>query len=205
MSIKTEHIKIANTLIYISEKLSGVYLTKALKLLYLLDETSIKETGVPFSWMEYKAWKMGPVPEELYIGLRDILPQEKEEIFLSKFIKVEKRTNPVSSESRDCFFITAKQDFSEDEFSEYDVELMDRILREYGHLAGGEIIEMLHTKGSLWDTVVKDKELQLQFALMQNRSDYTIPFIDLIKEDEYKQMAYKSAFESALSYNEFSM
>ena len=205
MSIQTEHIKIANTLIYISEKLGGVYLTKALKLLYLLDETSIKETGVPFSWMEYKAWKMGPVPKELYTELRDILPHEKEVIYLSKFIKVEKRSNPVSSESPDCYFITAKHNFSEDEFSEYDMELMDRILREYGHLAGSEIIDMLHTQGSLWDTVVKDKKLQLQFALMQNRSDYTIPFTELIKDDEYKQMAYKAAFESSLSYNEFSL
>lgn len=205
MSLHTEHIKIANTLIYISKKLGGVYLTKALKLLYILDETSIKETGVPFSWMEYKAWKMGPVPKELYTELRDILPQEKEPTYLSEFVKVEKRPNPISSESPDSFFITAKQNFSEEEFSEYDIELMDRILEEYGHLAGWEIIEMLHKQGSLWDKVVKDKELQLQFALMQNRSDYTIPFTELIKDDELKQMAYKSAFESSLSYNEFSL
>ena len=205
MSVQTEHIKIANTLIYISERLGGVYLTKALKLLYLLDETSIKETGVPFSWMEYKAWKMGPVPKELYSELRDILPEAKTDIYLSKFISVTKVPNPVCAEFSDSFFITAKQNFSEDEFSEYDMELMDRILHKYGHLAGWEIIEMLHTQGSLWDTVVKSKKLQLQFALMQNRSDYTIPFTDLIKDDEYKQMAYKSAFESSLSYNEFSL
>ncbi|MDQ0478143.1 Panacea domain-containing protein [Chryseobacterium gotjawalense] len=205
MSAHTEHIKIANALIYIAEKLGGVYLTKALKLLYLLDETSVKETGVPFSWMEYKAWKMGPVPKELYTDLREVLPHQKEEIYLSEFIAVNKVPNPVSSETRDAYVIVPKKQFSEDEFSEYDIELMDRVLKEYGHLSGADIIEMLHTQGSLWDTVVKDKELQLQFALMQNRSDFTIPFTDLIKDDVYKQMAYKSAFESSLSHNEFSL
>jgi 1-deoxy-D-xylulose 5-phosphate reductoisomerase len=41
-------------------------LTKAIKLLYIADEKAIKETGVPITWLNYKAWKFGPVPEDIY-------------------------------------------------------------------------------------------------------------------------------------------
>ena len=57
--------KIGHCLIYFSKK-QPISLTKALKLLFLLDETSVKETGVPITWLDYYAWERGPVANDVY-------------------------------------------------------------------------------------------------------------------------------------------
>ena len=40
--------KIGNTVVYLSQKIPTLKKTKLLKLLYILDEISIKKTGIPF-------------------------------------------------------------------------------------------------------------------------------------------------------------
>ena len=40
--------KIGNTAIYLSERIPNLSKTKFLKLLYILDELSIKQSGIPF-------------------------------------------------------------------------------------------------------------------------------------------------------------
>ena len=189
--------KIGNTLVYLTSKLGSIFLTKAIKLLYLLDEFSVRETGVPFTWLEYKAWKMGPVPVDMYSELREKLPFEPESSLFSKFISVKRTGNPVQPEF-DSFLLESSIPFNNDEFTEYDIDLMDRVLNKYGGYSATDLINILHSEGSLWDKVVKDNNLDFVFALMHNRSEHTIPFTDLIKEDEIKQLAYKAAFSTIL-------
>ena len=62
--------KIGNLLSYLSTQIPNLSMTKALKLLYLIDETSYMQTGVSVTWLDYKVWEMGPVAEELYNELR---------------------------------------------------------------------------------------------------------------------------------------
>lgn len=189
--------KIGNAIIYIVDRIKPAYFTKVLKLLYILDETSVKETGVPFTWLDYKAWKMGPVPVFVYNELRDILPNKPHDSVLSQFISVESTTNPAKND-RDSFIVSAQAEFCDDEFSEYDIELMDKIIKLYGGKTASELIEILHSEGSLWHNVVTAKDLNLDFSLMQNRTDFSIPFTDLIKDDEIKQLSYKSAYSSMM-------
>lgn len=205
MSNQIDNIKIANTLIYLRSKLPNLLLTKALKLLYILDETSIIETGVPFTWMEYKAWKMGPVPRELYDELKETLPNNEQDSFYSQFITVNKDVAPNDYDAKFIYSIECKKDFSDDEFSEYDIELMERIITEYGNKSASEIINILHQKDSLWHKVVSDNNLENQFRLMNNKSNFTIPFTDLLVDDELKQMAYSSAFESHEFHSDFAL
>jgi uncharacterized phage-associated protein len=56
-------------LIYLSQKMGELSKTKALKLLYILDELAIKKSGIPFFNLKYKVWKFGPVSEEIFIDL----------------------------------------------------------------------------------------------------------------------------------------
>ena len=46
--------KIGNTAIYLSERIPNLSKTKFLKLLYILDELSIKQSGIPFLNLDYK-------------------------------------------------------------------------------------------------------------------------------------------------------
>ena len=67
--------KIGQLIIYLVDKIDEryrqkVYLTKLLKLLYIIDETAIKETGAPVTGLDYRIWKMGPVAFEVYKDLK---------------------------------------------------------------------------------------------------------------------------------------
>src|ERR1700744_2505794 len=88
--------KIGNLLNYLSTQIPDLNMTKALKLLYLIDETSYMRTGVSITWLDYKVWEMGPVAEELYNELRNdqSLLQNGEPINLESFIETEKLDGP---------------------------------------------------------------------------------------------------------------
>ena len=62
--------KIGNLLSYLTLKNSSLSLTKALKLLYLIDEISVLESGSPITFLDYKVWENGPVAHELYDELK---------------------------------------------------------------------------------------------------------------------------------------
>lgn len=48
--------KIGNSIIYFSQKIEDLSKTKVLKLLYILEELSIKKSGIPFFNLKYKLW-----------------------------------------------------------------------------------------------------------------------------------------------------
>jgi uncharacterized phage-associated protein len=63
--------KVGNLIIYLVDEIKRkyrqpLYITKLLKLLYIIDETSVKETGVPVTSLDYKVWRMGPVAYAVY-------------------------------------------------------------------------------------------------------------------------------------------
>ena len=55
--------KIGNTVVYLADRIENLSKTKLLKLLYILDEISIKKSGIPMLNLKYKVWKFGPVSE----------------------------------------------------------------------------------------------------------------------------------------------
>ncbi len=193
--------KIGNTLVYLSERIPTLYLTKALKLLYLLDETSIKETGASVTWLEYKVWKLGPVAEEIHNEIR----HKKVEVYgntefsLKPYIKTSKYQNPVE-EMYDSFIIESIKPFDDAEFSDYEIGLLDRIINKYGKLSSKQLVNALHQEGTLWDKLATSNDLKQLFETI-SKSDITIPFYQLVQEDNVKQMAYTSAYQS-LSFQE---
>lgn len=202
MLINCNHEKVVNTIVYLLQNLGGtIYLTKLIKLLYILDECSVKETGVPFTWLEYKAWRKGPVPVELYDLLRNKIGTKAVLDLFSEFLIIDKKENPLQTD-KDAYLISSKHSFDDDEFCEYEINLMDRIIQMYGSKNSNELIEILHSIDSLWYKTVEKHQLDFQFNLMQNRSDFTISFTELIKEDLYLQQAYQSAYQSIKFENE---
>jgi len=202
MLINCNQEKVVNTIVYLLQNLGGtIYLTKLIKLLYILDECSVKETGVPFTWLEYKAWRKGPVPVELYDLLRNKIGTKAVLDLFSEFLIIDKKENPLQTD-KDAYLISSKHSFNDDEFCEYEINLMDRIIQMYGSKNSNELIEILHSTDSLWYKTVEKHQLDFQFNLMQNRSDFTISFTELIKEDLYLQQAYQSAYQSIKFENE---
>ncbi len=186
---------IGNILISFAEKIPYLSLTKALKLLYLLDEHSVKEIGVPVTWLEYKVWELGPVAEDIY---NEIKYSEKISIYgkvtsLDEFITIKKGAN--NAKKTEETYILAKKTFDESEFTEYELELINSIIEKYGKLNAKELVDLLHKENTLWSKIVKENNLTEHFKKFNSKSNYTIPFSNLI-DNELKEMAYNAAFES---------
>jgi len=189
--------KIGNILIYLSEQIRekysiDLYLTKTLKLLYLIDETSVKETGTPVTWLEYKVWENGPVAKDIHAELKygDKLYHNNSTISLDSFVK----TKFIKKNGEYQCKIFPLKPFDDSYFSDYEIELLDRIILNYGSLPSNKLINILHKENTLWN---KEKNNhRLEFSLQNKTSDFSINFIDLIKDDPYKQEIYKSSYDS---------
>jgi uncharacterized phage-associated protein len=179
--------KIGNLLVYLASNISDLSITKTLKLLYLIDETSMRETGIPVTWLEYKVWEMGPVAIDVYEELRYL-----HNPLLANFIKVEKK-QLVDFETT---IIKPVKKFDDGEFNDYEIELLDRIVTKYGHFSAKNLIDILHEEGTLWHKNVIKNELQFAFSVYNKRSNVSIELTDLIADNDLKITAFKSAIDA---------
>jgi len=60
----------------------------------------------------------------------------------------------------------------------------------------------LHENDSLWHKKVSDNNLKINFRLYGKKSNHSIDFAELIKDDPIMQMAAQSAYESMQLHNE---
>lgn len=187
--------KIGNLLNYLSKQIPDLSMTKALKLLYLIDETSYMQTGVSVTWLDYKVWEMGPVAEELYNELRydQSLLQGGEAINLEEFIETAKMDG---FGAQTQIIIRPKGSYRLDDLSPYEKELIDNVIDRFGTYTAKQLINLLHEENTLWHKYVSDNDLKLNFKVYGKKSNHTIDFAELIKDDPIKQMAAQSAFES---------
>jgi uncharacterized phage-associated protein len=65
MLISRNREKLINAVVYFASNTRHCGKVKLFKLLYLLDFTHFRETGRSVTGLDYRAWKMGPVPLEL--------------------------------------------------------------------------------------------------------------------------------------------
>lgn len=194
--------KIGNLLNYLSTRIDKLSLTKALKLLYLIDETSYQRSGSPITWLEYKVWEMGPVAEELYNELKfdQSIVQNGHILSLDNYIETKKE---ISQDGTTKITIHKKGDFDLSKFSAFEVDLIDNVIDRFGSYTASQLIKLLHEKNTLWHQLVTDHNLDLNFKLYGKKSNHTIDFSHLIKDDEIMQMAAQSAFESMQIQEEF--
>ena len=71
------------------------------------------------------------------------------------------------------------------------------MIRQYGKYSAEQLVEILHGEGSLWHKVVKENNLEQQFELKSNRSDFVIELSELLDTD-FKKSAFEVAYQSYL-------
>lgn len=181
-NIEAKIAKVGNLLHYISAKCKVLYLTKALKLLYIIDETSIGETGSPVTWLEYKVWKMGPVSLDVYNDIR-----YQRELFNDKvrFTDVKK-----SNWTHPGVLISPVGEFEDDEFSDYEISLIDRIINKHKKDNSDALIRFLHEEESLWSQEVSRNNLKTYFK-SHNTSPVVIDLTRKIQGDPFKLELYE--------------
>lgn len=155
--------KLGNAIVFIASRVGQLSKTKLLKLLYLMEEYMVKRYHTPFLAIPYEVWQAGPVAKDVFIDLSD------GPYILKDFVKTEVRENGI--------YVLPVAEFCDDEFSELEIEMMDEVLRKYGHLTANQLVAETHKKGSLWYNVAKKHELLVPFANREcNNSDYRIDF-----------------------------
>ncbi len=168
--------KIGNTIIYLSEKIPHLSKTKVLKLLYILDELSIKKSGIPFLNLQYKVWKFGPVSEELFIDL------SSETALLKGFVS---RSNDGDS------FIIPVSKFDDGEFSDNDINLMDFVVESFGSKSAKDLISYTHRINSPWYNAAKENSvLELLESEKINNTEFIIDLAKLVEHDPRKKDIY---------------
>ncbi|QDK80723.1 DUF4065 domain-containing protein [Spirosoma sp. KCTC 42546] len=129
--------KLGNVLIYLVDRLGPISKTKALKLIYLVQEVSVKTYGLPFFNMPFLVWRLGPVAEDVFVDL-----SAEEPVLLANYIQ---------RQEEDCkTFIHASQPFSDDEFSDNEMEILALVAKTYGSLSAERLVEVIHRPHSLW-------------------------------------------------------
>ena len=155
--------KIGNAIVYLSKKISDLNKTKVLKLLFLLEEASIKKYGNPFFGIDFQLWVRGPVVKDIFIDLSDESP-----VLLKDF--VEKDPADVSK-------FRAKNDFCDDEFSDNDINLMDLVIEFAGSKNAKYLVNHTHSNNSLWrKSAIKYGVLDLLENQLVNSTEYEIDF-----------------------------
>lgn len=172
--------KIGYTIVYLSRKIPNLSKTKLLKLLYILDEKSISNSGIPFLNLTYKVWKFGPVSEEIYIDLSSDTEMGR----LSRFI------------SKDRGYIVPKIEFNDDEFSQNDIKLLETIVADYREVTAKELISYTHRRGGLWYETAQDKGV---LSLLENQeinnTEIVIDMGRLVEDDAVKSEIYADFIE----------
>jgi uncharacterized phage-associated protein len=174
--------KIGNTIIYLSERIPYLSKTKVLKLLYILDELSIKKSGIPFLNLQYKVWKFGPVSEELFIDL------SSDTSLLKNFIT---RTHDENS------FIIASNQFDDGEFSDNDIHLMDFVIANFGAKSAKDLVSYTHRTNSPWYNTAKENSvLELLETEQINNTELVIDLAQLVEHDPRKKSIYSQFTEA---------
>jgi len=171
--------KIGNTVVFLAQKIENISKTKILKLLYILDELSIRKSGLPFLNLKYKVWKFGPVSEDLFIDL------SSSPTILKGFIK--RSANPEGKTT-----IKPLVDFNDDEFSQNDLELLDFVTENFGSKTANELIYYTHRKQSPWYNTAKENSiLELLENEIISNSEIVIDLSQLIDHDDRKKELYQ--------------
>jgi len=175
--------KLGNALIYLSKGVSELNKTKILKLLFLLEEASIKKYGHPFFGFDFQIWKLGPVLKDVFIDLSD-----DPLTLLKDYIK---RDDSNSKE-----FIAA-HDFSDDEFSDNDIDLMDIIINFSRNKTAADLVKYTHSDNSLWKKSAQKNNVleQLEHGTLTS-TDYNIDFSLLFDENSFLKEKYEHAVEN---------
>jgi uncharacterized phage-associated protein len=194
--------KIGTIVRHFAAEVQPLSLTKLLKLLYIADETAMRETGTPVTWLEYRAWKYGPVAGEIYQEIKhgEKVTIGKSLFSLDDYVCISRQGSPVRP-GQEGVFIQAIGADDLSGLSEYEVELLGRIIKRFGTMNAVELVNYLHQEGSLWHRAVGENKLETNFQLFQNTSNCILDFSDLIENDDILKMAAQSAFE-ALTFNQ---
>lgn len=138
--------KFIQAILYFAHHTAALGKVKLFKLLYLLDFEHFQQTGRNVTGMEYRAWKMGPVPaglvqqwdaldDDLAAAIR-IVPEQVIDYWREKVVPL--------------------QPFNGEHFSKRELRLLERFANEYRDTLAEKMIDVTHAENGAWATIWAD-------------------------------------------------
>jgi uncharacterized phage-associated protein len=151
MTSERQRKKLINAIIYFAQNTEFCHKLKLMKLLYYLDFWHFKETGKSVTGLNYKAWKMGPVPPQLY---HEIEPENNpSDIQESLSIENEEFENGNGRFLK----IVPRKEFNEKIFSQRELEILEKVALVFKDAKANEMSDCTHLKNSPWYKTKKEK------------------------------------------------
>lgn len=165
MLITHNREKLIEVVKFFAQKTNWLGKVKLFKLLYFLDFTHFRETGRSVTGMDYFAWKMGPVPVELY---EEIEAPGDEWLGQVRFesIAVQKGT---------MLKVDALSGFDGTHFSKRELRIMQMLADQFKNAVADDMVEATHLENLPWHQVFE----------VEGRRQALIPYsMSLLKQDQ---------------------
>jgi uncharacterized phage-associated protein len=180
---KNQINKLGNALIYLCKKMQEageqVSKTHLLKLVFIIEEIAVKKYGIPFFDLRFDVWQLGPVSKDLFVELSE------EPDLLAPYISRQIVNGNV--------FVQAKKEFSDDEFNDNEVKLLEEISRRFLYCTAKELIDFTHRSDSIWyRTALKNGVLDLLESGQMKTTNIEIPLHEVIEDEEEKLARYRN-------------
>lgn len=155
--------KLGNAVVYIAEHVNDLSKTKLLKLLYFMEEYSVRRFHTPFLGLPFEVWQAGPVVKDVFVDLSEM------PLLLDGFVRRKEKDGRT--------YVEVVTNFSDDEFSDNDMAVMDDVLKKYGGMTATDLVKLTHKEGTLWyKTAEKNGLLKAFEDKLMNSSDCQIDF-----------------------------
>ena len=178
MLLSHDREKLINAIIFFASNTNFLGKTKLCKLLYFLDFEHFKDTGRSVTSMDYYAWKMGPVPVELYEEVESPEPDMAEKV---EFVERPTKRGPM---------LTVRPLAAMDEslFSKREMRIMRILAEEYRDTVADNIIEATHLENQPWH----------QIYVEQGKRQQLIPYALALRKQEAEEMLHVIGERDAL-------
>jgi uncharacterized phage-associated protein len=143
MFISKEREKLINTIVFFAAHTQHCGKVKLFKLLYLLDFAHFRETGRSVTALEYRAWKMGPVPFQLV--------QEWDQLEVDLAAAVDIVAEQVIDYTRER--VAPKVGFDDSLFTKRELRLMQELATRLRDEYAKPLVNFTHLERGPWDKI----------------------------------------------------
>lgn len=173
--------KIGNAIIFLSEKIQPLYKTSALKLLYLIEEISIRKNGIPFFGVDFQLWRLGPVVKDIYIDLTSPTA------LLDSYIETKSENGTV---------ISPKNAFNDDEFADCDIDVLETVVEKFRYHSPQDLVRITHREHFPWHKTAKEHGyLDIFQNNAQNSTDIVLDLSTLLDDSPSRKEFYLNTLD----------
>lgn len=169
MLVSHERQKLIEAVCFFAAHVEKLGKIKLFKLLYFLDFEHYRDTGRSVTGLDYSAWKMGPVPTDLFHELDNPQSDWAEKIRFGQ--RTVRGGKPMLS-------VTPVGEFDASHFSRRELQLLERLAAEFKTADAEEMIEATHLENLPWHQVYN----------VQKRNSAVIPYELAVRAQEAEAM-----------------